>query len=196
MNLQEKSLAVRKVFDELDSDVSLYLGKSGLTCYAGCGKCCMNPQVAATVLEFIPLAFDIYQKGNAEKAMDMLEQTSEQEYCMQFLKTAQDKESGVCNTYIYRGLICRLFGVSARRNKYGNKEMITCKKLKEGKQAIYQATTAGINMDMEVPMANDFYAKLSAIDINLSAETFPINQAIKKALEKVMMYKYYYENQE
>lgn len=196
MNLLEKSLAVKEVFEELDGDVISYLGQSNLTCFAGCGRCCMNPKVAATVLEFIPLAFDIYQSGKAEEVMDRLEETSEVENCMVFLKTDIDSESGVCKTYKYRGLICRLFGVSARKNKYGKKEMITCKKLKEGKSEIYEATTIGINESMPIPMANDYYSKLSAIDFKLSDNTFPINEAIKKALEAVMMYNYYYENQE
>jgi len=168
MNLQEKSLAVKEVFEELDRDVSRYLGESNLTCFAGCGRCCMNPKVAATVLEFIPLAFDIYQGGNAEQVMDKLEQTSDLETCMVFLKTSQDSESGICKTYKYRGLICRLFGVSARKNKYGQKEMIICRKIKEGKPDIYAATSQNINSGMEIPMANDYYSKLSAIDFKLS----------------------------
>jgi len=196
MNLQEKSLAVKEVFDELDQDVTRYVGESNLTCFAGCGRCCMNPKVAATVLEFIPLAFDIYANGDAEKVMDRLEKTSDTETCMVFLKTSHDSESGVCKTYKYRGLICRLFGVSARKNKYGQKEMIICKKLKDGKPEIYAATAKNINESLRIPMANDYYSKLSAIDFKLTEDTFPINEAIRKALETVMMYNYYYENQE
>ena len=196
MNLQDKALAVKEIFKELDRDVAGYLLQSNFTCFAGCGRCCMNPKVAATVLEFIPLAFDIYQNGDAEEVMDRLEKTSDLENCMIFTKTALDQESGVCQTYMYRGLICRLFGVSARKNKYGDKEMITCKKLKTGKPEIFEKTSAKINEGMHIPMANDYYAKLSAIDFKLCEDTYPINEAIKKALEKVMMYNYYYENQE
>jgi uncharacterized protein len=196
MNLQEKSLAVKEVFEELDKDVAGYLDKSNLSCFAGCGRCCMNPKVAATVLEFIPLAFDIYEKGIAEEVMDQLEQTSELENCMVFKKTTIDSGSGVCGTYMYRGLICRLFGMSARKNKYGDKQMITCKKIKEEKTELFEATTQSINEGMQIPMANDYYSKLSGIDFKLSDGTYPINEAIKKALETVMMYSYYHENQE
>jgi len=196
MNLLEKSLAVKEVFKELDREVADYLGQSNLTCFAGCGRCCMNPKVAATVLEFIPLAFDIYEKGIAEQVMDQLEQTTDLENCMVFQKTTIDSGSGICGTYKYRGLICRLFGMSARKNKYGEKQMITCKKIKEEKSEMYEATGQSINDGMQIPIANDYYSKLSGIDFKLSDETFPINEAIKKALETVMMYSYYYENQE
>lgn len=196
MNLLEKSLEVREVFQELDLEISEYVNKSGLNCFAGCGHCCMNPKISATVIEFLPLAFDIYQDGNAEEVMDKLEITSEEENCMIFKKSGLSVDSGHCGNYIHRGLICRLFGMSVRKDKYGQKQMVICKKIKEGKPDLFLQTTEKINDGMKIPQANEFYAKLSNIDYRLTDEEFPINTAIKKALEMVMTYNYYVENQQ
>lgn len=196
MNLLDKSLAVKEVFEELDQEITDYVGNSGLSCFAGCGRCCMNPKISATVLEFLPLAFDIYRDGHAEEVMNTLETTTAEENCLIFKKTAIASDSGHCGDYINRGLICRLFGMSARKDKYGHKQMITCKKIKEGKSDLYIDTTKKINEGMKIPQANEFYAKLSNIDYKLTEEEFPINIAITKALENVMMYSFYLENQE
>jgi len=45
-------------------------------------------------------------------------------------------------------------------------------------------------------MASEFYSKLSNIDESLAAEELPVNEAIKYALERVMMHSYYMENQQ
>jgi len=46
--------------------------------------------------------------------------------------------AGLCSEYTYRGLICRLFGYSARTNKYAKHELVTCKIIKEEQSEAYQ----------------------------------------------------------
>lgn len=196
MNLQEKSQEVRRVFDELDVEIKAFLEASKLTCIPGCGFCCANPKVNASVLEFLPLAFDLYDKGKAEKALKMLESKDEQSLCILYKSMSLDNAMGFCSDYSNRGLICRLFSSSSRKNKEGKKEIITCKKLKEGKKSEFEAASKSINEDLPIPSSTGIYNQLYNIDFQLTSQQFPINQAIKKAIEVVLTYKFYTENQE
>ncbi|RZS95137.1 YkgJ family cysteine cluster protein [Cecembia calidifontis] len=196
MNLQEKSQEVRRVFDELDVETKAFLEASKLTCIPGCGFCCSNPKVNASVLEFLPLAFDLYDKGKAEKALEMLESKDEESFCIIYKSMSLDNTKGFCSDYTNRGLICRLFSSSSRKNKEGKKEIITCKKIKEGKKSEFEAASKSINEDLPIPLNSGIYNQLYNIDFQLTAQQLPINQAIKKAIEVVLTYKFYTENQE
>lgn len=196
MNLQEKSLEVRKVFEELDIDIKAFLEASKLTCISGCGFCCSNPKVSASVLEFLPFAFDLYEKGKTEKALELLEGESENRYCIIYKSSSPDNSIGFCSDYNNRGLICRLFSSSSRKNKEGKKEIITCKKIKEKKKILFEKASTDINESMPVPSSSDTYSKLYNIDLQLTSEQLPINKAIKKAIEAVLTFKFYQENQE
>jgi Fe-S-cluster containining protein len=194
MNLIEKSLNVSRVFEELEVEIEGFLSQSQLTCFKGCGHCCTNPRVSASVLEFLPLAFDIYRSGKAEDTIALLSTSSGESYCIMLKKLSTDAGAGQCTNYANRGLICRLFASSARRNKHGEKELLTCRKIKEEKKELFEAASEAIKQEMPVPLGSDFYTRLYGIDYNLANEQFDINIAIKKALESVLSY--YYYNQE
>ncbi len=197
MNLQQKTLEVKTVFDELDVEAGKYISNSNLTCFTGCGQCCANPKINASVLEFLPLAFDLYKKGKAEEVLELLsnEKISD-EYCILYKSTGQDNRAGSCSDYNNRGLICRLFGNSSRKNKNGEKEIVTCKKIKTGKNEQFLAVSNSIKIDLEIPSGTDFYYRLNNIDSQLTEDQFPINVAIKKSLEAVLRFMFYQENQE
>ncbi|MBA4054299.1 MAG: hypothetical protein C0490_06275 [Marivirga sp.] len=101
--------------------------------------------------------------------------------------------AGLCSEYKHRGLICRLFGYSARTNKYDKKELITCQIIKTEQAANVEYTSAGIAEGRDVPVMNQFYMQLHAIDFELTREFFPINEAIKRAIEVILHYYAYRE---
>lgn len=194
MNLAEKSQAVLDLFGELDSEVKQFSSEAGLGCVSGCGFCCANPQVPATPQEFLPLAFDLYEKGLAESTLIALEEHSEQEKCIVYRPQSEDGSKGFCGNYSKRGMICRLFGASARRDRLGKKELIICKILKVEKAKEYKEATKSINEDMEIPLATGFYTRLKDIDESLCHQ-HPINRAISLALELVLRHKFYEEEE-
>lgn len=196
MNLQEKSQEVRQVFEELDKEIKEFLDSSKLGCIPGCGFCCSNPKVNASVLEFLPLAFDLHEKGKADAALQLLEVQEENNFCILYKSMSTDNALGFCSDYNNRGMICRLFGSSSRKNKSGAKEIITCKKIKEEKKEHFETASKEINGDMTIPSSSGAYSQLYNIDFQLANQQFPINQAIKKAVEMVLTFKYYSENQE
>jgi len=84
-----------------------------------------------------------------------------------------------------------LFGFSARTNKYGKKELVTCQIIKEESAANFQKAVEKIDAGAEIPVMSQFYMRLHAIDFELAREFFPINEAIKRAIEIILHYHAY-----
>lgn len=194
MDLAQKSQAVLNLFAELEFETKQFASESDLGCVAGCGFCCANPKVPASPLEFLPLAFDLYCKGLAESTLAQIEEMGDVESCIMYRAQSIDGIKGFCSNHKMRGMICRLFAASARRNKYGSKELIICKVLKEEKTGQFETATKRINEDMQIPLATSYYSRLEEIDTTL-CQQFTINEAIIYALELVLRYKFYQEEE-
>lgn len=192
MNLFEKSEAVRELFQVLEDESRQFHAESGMGCVSGCGFCCANPEIPASPLEFLPLAFDLYEKGIAEEIANQLALQDQLGNCIVYRSQKDDSTKGYCGNYSNRGLICRLFGASARKTKYGQKDLITCKILKAEKQEAFSLTSSRINLNMEIPIAAAYYTRLADVDQSL-ANQYPVNQAILMALELVLRFKFYEE---
>jgi Fe-S-cluster containining protein len=192
MNLFEKSEAVRELFQVLEDESRQFHAESGMGCVSGCGFCCANPEIPASPLEFLPLAFDLYEKGIAEEIANQLALQDQLGNCIVYRSQKDDPTKGFCGNYSNRGLICRLFGASARKTKYGQKELITCKILKSEKQDAFALASSRINLNLEIPIAAAYYTRLADVDQSLASQ-YPVNQAILMALELVLRFKFYEE---
>ena len=185
MTLSEKVGAVEKVFQELDAEIAKFQSSSSLHCKWGCGKCCFKPDIEATVLEFLPFAYYLYQQDHALDWLSKLEET-DSSICLILNPTRAG--AGLCSEYPHRGLICRLFGYSARTNKYGKNELVTCQIIKTEQSTAYRTAADKVGAGMPVPVMNQYYMQLHAIDIDLTRDFYPINEAIRKAIETVLHY--------
>ncbi|NVJ86560.1 MAG: YkgJ family cysteine cluster protein [Algoriphagus sp.] len=194
MKLSEKSQAVLELFRDLEVESRAFAERADLGCVVGCGKCCANPTIPASPLEFLPLAFELYEKGAIEASLRILESLGEDGFCLLYRPTSEDESKGFCSNHTSRGLICRLFASAARKNKHGLKELIICKVLKEHKFEQYKQATLAIQEDLDVPLAASFYSQLRDID-NYLSQTMPINQAIRIAIETVLQFKFYEESE-
>jgi hypothetical protein len=81
-----------------------------------------------------------------------------------------------------------LFGYSARTNKYGNSELVTCQIIKTEQADNYQQTALKIEEGAKLPVMSNYYMQLHAIDFELARDFFPINEAIKRAIEVILHY--------
>ncbi|TFV95891.1 YkgJ family cysteine cluster protein [Algoriphagus kandeliae] len=194
MKLSEKSQAVLELFQDLEIESRAFAERADLGCVVGCGKCCANPSIPASPLEFLPLAFELYENGAVEASIRLLDSLGENGFCLLYRPTNEDGSKGFCGNHSSRGLICRLFASAARRNKHGLKELIICKVLKEQKSDQYHRAIQAVQEDLEIPLAASYYGRLSDIDAHLS-QTYPINQAIRMAIEMVLQYKFYEESE-
>jgi len=174
MYLQEKVKEVLKLFEELDREISKFKEKTGLKCKEGCIKCCLKPDIEATVLEFLPLAWDILLSGEIEYWIDRAKKAIS-ERCILL------SDNG-CMMYEKRGLICRLFGFSFILDKRSRPSLWACPYLKDK----YKLPTSYFLSD--IPVASHYSIRLIAIDPYLSNRRYPINEAILRALKLVESY--------
>ncbi len=188
MDLQEKIKAVENAFNDLDKEIASFQSWSSLACKAGCGKCCFKADIEATTLEFLPFAQFLYENSRAYEWLAKID-SSDQTLCT--ILDPMQGGVGLCSQYRHRGLICRLFGFSARTNKYGKKELVTCQVIKGENPDGVIRTQDRIENGFEVPVMNQHYMRLHAIDLELTREFFPINQAIKRAIEVILHYHAY-----
>jgi Fe-S-cluster containining protein len=185
MELEAKVREVEVLFEKLDSEIASFQSTSGLHCKFGCGKCCLKPDIEATTLEFLPFAFHLHHEGLSDSWYNTL-RTSNNVIC-HILDTEQTG-AGHCSRYQQRGLICRLFGYSARTNKHGEKELLTCQIIKTEQAANYGKASGEILAGGAVPVASNYYYQLHGIDPELTRDFYPINIALQKAIECVMSY--------
>ena len=181
MTIEEKVFQVESVFQKLDEEIAAFQSSTGMHCKFGCGKCCFKPDIEATPLEFLPFAYHLYKEGRAEEWYDKLV-SSEEQICV--ILNPTQAGAGLCTEYKHRGLICRLFGYSARINKYDGKELVTCNIIKTEQPAEYEKGTTR----EDIPVMSQFYMRMHSIDPDLTTEFYPINKAIRKAIECVLHY--------
>ncbi len=180
MNTQKQITALNHLYSRLDNSINKLKISSGLNCPAGCGMCCLKNDIQASSTEFLPLAVDLLKQGTAETWYDKaIADTSG--VCVLFTGVPQQS----CTQYENRGLICRLFGYAALRNKYGVPGISACKVLK-GTPA-FDSASKYFTSHKKGPLIDEYYLKLAAIGGRFPLEYFPINKAIGKALENILM---------
>ena len=186
MELEEKVRAVEEVFEKLDREIASFQSWSGLHCAWGCGKCCYKADIEATILEFLPFAHYLYKQDLAYTWFEKL-QDNDSPLCL--ILNPTQAGAGLCSEYKHRGLICRLFGYSARTNKYGKRELVTCQIIKTDQAGNYQKAAQKIeDSEEDLPVMSHYYMQLHAIDFELARDFFPINQAMKRAIEVILHY--------
>jgi Fe-S-cluster containining protein len=189
MSIERKVQLVEMLFYDLDLEIAQFQKESSLGCVSGCGKCCTHPDIDASPLEFLPWAFHLFLNGEAENTLTQLNDSDN--LTCHIYKPLTLLGKGRCSDYKYRGLICRLFGFGASRDKYGNLRLATCKIIKEGQAENYNATAEAISKGMKVPIFTEYYMKLNQIDYQMGSKIMPVNKALKMALEEVLQYYHY-----
>lgn len=180
--LYSKVRAVQKTFHEADRHVRDFQSKANVHCLNNCYKCCLNPGIYATVLEFLPLAWYLVSSG---KQQEILDKTGDRqkEVCVMFNPL---QEKGGCSAYEHRGLICRLFGFTARTTRDNQYQLITCEPIKNNLNAAIPPR--GLS---RAPQMSAYYMKLYGLDPQLSISYLHINEAIEQAIHIVEFHSKY-----
>ncbi len=157
--------------------------ETGLNCPPECGKCCLNADVACHPYELLPLALDLYDRGLAEKYLEMAK-SEEGNVCILLKILNIENGKAQCSEYQFRPSVCRSFGVSKIIIKNKREDFSICKHLKEG-----------INLEnislKNLPVLGHVKKQVEAIHPELLGPNYQINTALKMILEKVLNYKYY-----
>lgn len=195
---------VEAIFDQCDREIAAFQKETGLHCMAHCSHCCDKKDIESSPLEFLPLAMhlmtleegcfsDYIGKSKHQKRaalqifLDHLERRSlkASETCLFHKRSAQ---AWGCSVYFKRGLICRLFGFSARLNKQGQPEMITCSRIKTRFKARFNAAQDQIKAGLVIPIIQNYYMRLYAVEPRLATMRYPINLALYKAFEFIYLF--------
>lgn len=188
MSIESKVQEIEVLFRRLEEELKTFTETTHLFCNAGCGKCCTNPTMEASPLEFLPWAFHLFKIGEAENTLEKLNNHSNP-ICYNYNPISDlDLHNGSCNTYKYRGLVCRLFGYGATKDKFAQLRLATCSIIKEQQTENYNKTNEAINNGLSVPIFTDYYMNLSQIDFRLGNVYVHINKALQLAIEEVLQY--------
>ncbi len=188
MSIQRRVRSVELLYGQLEKEIAKFQSHTKLHCVAGCGKCCTNPEVEASPLEFLPWAYHIFLEGMALQVLDEIKKHPTSICHLYSPLSLIDSAKGSCSQYAYRGLICRLFGFAAGRDKLGRLRLATCKIIKENQRDNYELTALAINNGLSIPIFSNYYQKLAHIDFRLGNNIVPINKALQLALEEVLHY--------
>lgn len=187
--LQQLSEQVEVVFADIGQRYAQYQRERGLFCRSGCGECCLHPGIEATVLEMLPLAFELLREGKAESTLDTLT-SHDQAGCVFYSRHSADGKQGQCSVYQQRPGICRLFGAAGYNGREGEVLLSVCKNIKADHPQAYQDSLIALESDPP-PMIRNGKELIRQIDYQLGGLNYPINEAMKLALEKVLFEQYY-----
>ncbi|MGE5343205.1 MAG: YkgJ family cysteine cluster protein [Candidatus Omnitrophota bacterium] len=190
MPIESIANEVKMVFEDIDRDTAQFIHQTGMQCIDGCCHCCMRPDIEASPIEFLPLAFHLYSEGKAETFIEYLQNMGDPSFCPLLSYDAIEKK-GLCKVYEYRPLICRLFGFSAMMDKNDQPALVTCEPIKTKQADIYRHATDRIREGLNVPVMKNYYFRLMGIHMNLALNRYPIQTAARMAIEEVLFYYLY-----
>jgi Fe-S-cluster containining protein len=177
---------VLEVYRVLDMAVAAFVLHSGLACPEGCGHCCLSEKVEATVLECIPLAFELFRTLQAEFILKRLEKNVDEKQCVLYRRDYTEAGLWGCTQYQYRAVVCRLFGFAGNRDRQGIVRLAMCRVMKE-KTGADSSRIDFNDQDAPLPLFVDAGLRITALHPGLGTVRMPINAALREALLKVGM---------
>ena len=187
--LQQLSIEVDQVFADIGERYARYQRERGLFCRPGCGECCLHPGIEATVLEMLPLAFALLAEDKAEQTLEALA-AHDKPGCFFYSWHSADGKKGQCSVYLKRPGICRLFGAAGYNGREGEVQLSVCKNIKADHPAALADSIIALESDPP-PLIRNGKEQIRQLDYELGGLNYPINEAMKLALEKVLFEQYY-----
>jgi Fe-S-cluster containining protein len=175
-----------KAFADISSEYSTFQNKNSLSCASGCGKCCFKSDIYCTPLELLPLALDLFERGEAESILEKC-LNHEADHCMFMSITDLKAGKGQCTEYEFRPLICRTFGVAGKHAKDRQVSFSVCTTLKETNTKNYSELLTRKFENDDIPFIDKSKNKLSCLDPHFLGEEFPINKALAILLDKLLL---------
>lgn len=180
--VNDSVFAVLAAYADMDRATAAFQASTDLACPPGCGACCHSVKVQATVLEFLPLAVELCQRGEAQQWLDMLA-TAPDAPCVLFVPDPAHPEGGRCAHYAWRPTLCRLFGFAAVRDKNGNAVLSVCRRLSMAAPLVVASARAAVaSGTVTAPLFADFAQCVAGIDPHYGTEQLPVNRAFEAAL--------------
>ena len=182
---------ILNLYKNLDAQIDQLKADYKISCNNNCAKCCYYENVYANILEFIPFVLNLYEQNLLYDFYHLkIQDLAPGHICVLLNQVDIDNVSGNCSFYSYRGLICRLFGFSAIINKNNEKIFSTCKIIKSNFSDSIKTLNSDISK-INISVISDYYSKLYSFNPGFLKDIYPINTAIKKAIEFIFFIFYY-----
>ena len=184
-HISQKIKKLLYLFQSTEKQVAVFQERSGLHCLNGCGRCCDNPNIETTPAEMLPMAQKIWEEKTLDHWLGRLNDQGSSKICVFYAADPAVAGKGQCLQYSLRPLVCRLYGFSARREKFGSLNLITCPLIKQDQATEVRAAQKRINAGVKAPVMQDVTFKLQSIEPGPQNKTLPINEAFRKALDTI-----------
>jgi len=181
---QELASQVLELYRDLDKAVAGFATRTGLFCPTGCGQCCSSEKVEATVLECLPLAFELFRTLQAELILKRLEKNGDEKRCILYRPDYSEAGLWGCTQYPYRAVVCRLFGFAGNPDREGKARLAMCRVMKQNN---LQGATCLDDPEAPMPLFVDAGMRITALHPGMGTRRMPINEALREALLKVGM---------
>lgn len=175
-------------YELLSKKFSTFQNQNQLSCLEGCGRCCFKNDIYCSPIELLPMALYLLENNKVDEYLDRLDNPEHNQFCV-FLEV-KDKESykGFCREYDQRAIICRTFGVSARKTKDLRTDYSVCKSIKENKSEAYQKLIQNLNqIEDEIPYISCSKNNLVSLSPKFMESEYPLNQSLRIILDKVLL---------
>jgi Fe-S-cluster containining protein len=179
---------LKSLFERIDAETGSFARASGLACPPGCGACCLSPEVEATELEMDVLAEHLADEGLAEVVLERIDAVGEAAPCVIYQPQPGHPERGRCGHYAQRPTLCRLFAFAAVRGKSGKPQLAACHVHRETQPEAAAAAARAVEQSiLAAPLYTHAASELLSIDPERGAARMPINQALKRALQRSLL---------
>ncbi|MGB3509349.1 MAG: YkgJ family cysteine cluster protein [Microcoleaceae cyanobacterium] len=188
MNLDVTN-SLTDLYTKIDEDIAVFQAKTKLHCPPGCGWCCLNPDVETTILEILPVALELFRRGEVEVWLEQAKASNEQGRCIFYQPDPVIDGNGRCQVYPWRPTICRLFAFATTTNKSGQKQLAACVRHKKAMPEIVAQVEEALAVgSIDALNFSDVAQQVTNIDPTLAQQRLPISEAFKVAVEKVGLY--------
>lgn len=185
MKLRDIMDNISSIYFEIENNNRKISEETGLQCVDGCGACCNNTDIEESVLTMLYSADILYKEGKAEFYLDLLND-NEETMCIFYEYNQHNKNIGRCREYKARGLVCRLFGFAGKKGKHGEVVFAPCERVRENNKEAEKIINSYMENGGEIPIMQHYGYKILALDPNMGTKRYPINTALKIALEKIL----------
>jgi len=185
MELHTLTSEISRIYRSIDRKITRLQHAATIACQEGCGACCESPHIEATVLETLPLAEAVFNFEEEEYIIGLVEEkiSLNDPSCALFHPELDKPGNGRCSYYAFRPLLCRLFGFAARRNRKGDLEFSTCRRIKGTSPDSVERAHIGVSAGLRVPVFQESFMRIAAMNPAIGFQRHPINFAIKEAIE-------------
>lgn len=181
----DTSTEVLRAYAQIDAETTAVQAETGLHCPEGCGRCCENPHIETTPLEMLPMALEIFRRGEHIAWLERVSLAAPPGICVCYETDPYVSGNGRCQLYAWRPSLCRLFGFAATRDKDGNATLASCAHHKAVMPDTLAAVQTSLANGLSIPQFAHWQTQLASIDPHWGYQRMPINQALQVALERI-----------